>query len=404
MKLIFCSILTLSSLFTIAQSAYEEIEAARLKTLSQLQNKNYDAITLKTLIGDNSYYHLSMREQEWLLLFQKKYKESIMAIEEHGEFMYLEGYYRITDNHKQQPSMYRYVVQEKNDSLAQFFKKHFNTHKDDLINEVRYSDLTDEDELFLIYYIYFSDYQIDVCDAAKQRISIDKAQHLKRIYPDSKHLKFINNYSSHFREPSNFGYTVSLGIGYGALTDGLKEHFEMKLHMSMLLSLAYKKLDLGLVIPLSRFETKTPFQGVNEYFEEGRGVSSFSYAFYLGYNFHLAKKVTFNPFLGSSFNSVNGLYKNDEEFENMDFKRMNTVGLFYGFNLDFGSKKLECENNFQHKNFKIPNTAPFIRLQAGVMDPNLTDHVSELTGNHLFFSLGFGFYSRSVKRTKSTEL
>ena len=108
--------------------------------------------------------------------------------------------------------------------------------------------------------------------------------------------------------------------------------------------------------------------------------------------------------MGSYFNSVYGLYKNDEEFENMDFKRMNTVGLFYGFNLDFGSKKLECENNFKHKDFKISNTAPFIRLQAGVMDPNLTDHVSELTGNHLFFSLGFGFYSRSVKRTKSTEL
>ncbi len=393
------------AVFFLVLSAYtqgEIVNQERKRLIHDLEMNTLTDSVFTVNTGRENHYFLTHREQEWMLIFQHKFEAAAQLILANESFMMRSDYYRIPDSEKL-PQTYRFVGPYKEDSLGNSMNEYLENYFLQLVNAIRYANIDEEDRLFLVYYLNYSLYQIDICNRSKQQIAIDEAQELLRIYPDTKYKRFLYRYSQYFLSGSNSGFTFSFGLGSGILQDGLSEYMNAQLGLGYTLSYNYKNFGLGFTMPMTILNTKVPFEGVNEPFEEDRKARLLAFGLHASYSLRLGEVIAFEPFLGYSINEFSGMYKDEAEQEIKDFKSIRNWGLFYGFNIDLGSKRVGCSDFFSYENRTVSTVAPFFRIQAGMMHPEVNREISELTGNNFFFTIGMGAYIKRFSRKKMFE-
>jgi hypothetical protein len=393
------------AVFFVALSAYtqgEIINQERKRLIHDLEMNTLSDSIYTVNTGRENQYYLTLREQEWMLIFQHKLEVAVQQILANEQFMMRSDYYRIPDIEKL-PRAYRFVGPHKDDSLANAMNEYLENYFLQLVNTIRYTNIDEEDRLFLVYYLNYSLYQIDICNKSKQQIAIDEAQELLRIYPDTRYKRFVYRYSQYFLSGSNSGFTFSFGLGSGILQGGLSEYMNAQLGLGYSLSYNYKNFGFGFTMPMVILNTKVPFQGVNEPFEEDRKARLLAFGIHASYSLRLGEVLAVEPYLGYSINEFSGLYKNEAESEVKDFKSIRNGGLFYGLNIDLGPKRVGCSDFFSYEKRTVPTVAPFFRIQAGVMHPEVNREISELTGDMIFFNIGMGAYIKRFSRKKILE-
>lgn len=390
-------------LFLCAQimSQINEVNEARIKIVEQLNTNSITPDDYRLNTNKESVYYLSMREQEWMNIFIGDFNKAISLIVEHeaNKHMYLYGPYRVTDDIVS-PRGYKYVSTPRRDTLEVEIESYFEAHFLTIINEIRYSSISEEKRSFLIYYMYFNQYQIDICNENKQQLSIDEAKNFLRQFPDSQFKKFVYRYSQYFMREGKTSYDMSFGFGSGILNKGLKEHFNSRINTYYAFNFFYKQIGIGIAMPLTFLNTQTSFQGVFEPFEEDRKARIIALSVHLSYNITIMERLSLIPYIGYSHNSFTGLYNNENEAETMHFKEITNWGLFYGANIDIGTKNLNCENKFSHKNTTSSHLAPFLRFQVGVIHPQLDQNIEVLDGSLIFFNFGLGFYIKNTNKSR----
>jgi hypothetical protein len=372
---------------TFGQSAREVIRKERTRVLRIVEAKQFDSIDLSN-VYIKGIESLTKIEQEMILLFQRRFEILPSRIQEHEKYFHKDGMFRLQSNLRADHPQLNEVSAVINDTLSRTLVEKFISEKDVLLYEIDQSELIEESKIFLRYYIHFLDYQFDICDYNKQQKAIGSAKELSNEFPNSKHLVFPRNYNNRDRKHV-LDFVMQAGFGSSTFTDGLSEHLQPKFNSVMTIELRWKNFEISTHMSFLTQEVTQDFEGIYTPFYEGRGTRFTSIGLGLGYSIPLTQSIDFTPFFGYKNTEFNGLFFDDEDRDTVNFRRVKGSNFFTGANLDWYFFTDNCEKRKeQQRYFGAFFMNVGLRLQFGVLNPNLQNSLEPLTGSVYYYGVG----------------
>lgn len=387
------------SIDVYTQTTREKIFNERDNIAPLIESDQFDSIIL--LIPELAgLEYLSLVEKELILLLQNEYIQLAGEIIKNEKDFLLDGLIRTQDGYEHPESPFRYILPIRQNTVTTLLVNQFHKKKELLKSDIHQSDISREKKMFLIYYIDFVDYQLAICDEYVNEKVIESGKKLTAEFPATKYRTFIEKYTKRYRtHTTSFG--VSTGVGGSTLTHGLSEYMSGGLSIFMNIEYSFKNFQIATHLNLITTTVDNYFEGVLTPYEEGRKASFNSLGLRLGYEFQLGDWIIFTPFAGYFSTTFQGLYNSEEEAETLNFRRVIGSNFYYGANIDFNLKPSGCHTGYiESIPFARRKTNFMIRLQLGVLTPNLNKTLTPLTGNVLYYGIGIAmkFNSKSGKK------
>lgn len=375
----------------------KDMQQTRKELLQKIENRQWDEVASIRVTNHPNFYALSMRETEWLYLFQKDYGSFFAAID------FNESSMSLIDKNREvylgsEPPVYRLTEPAPSDELNLLFIKLFNSDWQVLLYEVERATLSEDLIQFLRYYIRYTLYQLDICSNEKQRTSLDEAILMIQEYDNSKYAKFAEKYSNSFQIPSNWGYGVSIGLGYNLFSGTIGNTLRSHLYFSSALDISYKRILLRTEIGFGSSRVRNPYFYHTSH-EVGRQISITHATPMLGYNLLIGDRLVISPMVGMDVSIIRGSNDQEVDPETLIFRAALSTGISYGISAEYNFRLPTCMSydEFGRKVTQIRHTSPFLRLAISRREYPMMGKVPELNGGALFFSISMGGFSQTVK-------
>jgi hypothetical protein len=394
------SILILAACFMLFQTLGQmaDMRQTRQEIKQKVENRQWDEITSIMVNNHPNFFALSMRETEWLHLFRKDYGSFFAAID------YNEPSMSLIDKNREvylgsEPTAYRLTEPAPPDELKTLFINLFNSDWQVLLYDVERATLSEDLIQFLRYYIRFTVYQLDICSNEKQRSSLDEALLLMDEFNYSKYAKFAEKYSSGFQVPSNWGYGVSIGLGYNLMNGTISNTLRSHIYFLSALDVTYKRILFRTELGFGYSRVRSPYF-YNTLHDLGRQIGVTNLTSTLGYNLLIGDRLVISPMVGMDLSMIRGVVVEDVDPETLNFRPAFSTGLAYGVSVEYNFRQPECiaYDEFGRKVTRTRHSTPFLRLSVSRREYPMLSKVPELNGSALFFSLTAGGFAQSVRK------
>jgi hypothetical protein len=379
----------------IALSQMNDLRETRQAIRQKIENRQLDEIVSINVNNHPNLVALSMRETEWYHLFRKDYGSFFAAIDFHESSMSL------IDKSREvylgsEPKSYRLTEPTPTDELKETFIQYFNAEWQVLLADIERAKLSEDLIQFLRYYVRFTLYQLDLCSNEKQRISLDEAYIMTAEYFDSKYAQFTQKYSSNFKVPSNWGYGITIGVGYSQLNGTIESTLRSHLYFLSALDVTYNKFIIRTELGYGYARVRTPyFYSVHH--EVGRQIGMTHITPMFGYTILLGSRIIITPMIGMDISVIRGVKVPDVDPESLVFRAALSTGINYGISVEYSFRQPQCPSydEFGNPIARLRHSSPFLRLSAGFRDYPLQNSVPELNGSAVFFSISAGAFAQT---------
>jgi hypothetical protein len=381
------------SVIVFAQT--NDLRETRQAIRKKIENRQWDEIASIHVNNHPNLFTLSMRETEWYHLIRQDYGSFFAAIDFHENSMSL------IDKSREvylgsEPKAYRLTEPTPTDELKETFIQYFNAEWQVLLVDIERARLSDDLIQFLRYYIHFTRYQLDICSNEKQRMSLDEAYIMSEEFFDSKYARFAQKYSSNFTAPSNWGYGITIGLGYSRLQGTIESTLRSHFYFLSALDVSYKRFIVRTELGYGYARVRTPyFYSVHH--EIGRQIGITNITPMLGYTILLGNRIVITPMFGMDFSVIRGVKVPDVDPESLVFRAAVSTGISYGISVEYNFRQPQCPSydEFGNPLARMRHSSPFIRFSAGFRDYPLQNTVSALNGSTMFFSLSAGAFGQT---------
>jgi len=218
-----------------------------------------------------------------------------------------------------------------------------------------------------------------------------QADRFLEAYPDTEYRDFTKKHIRFRLVPKNWGMAIEFFSGYGIFTGTLSNNYTNNVPLGVAFDICYKRFELYLRDYIGFNSTKKDFVYSTGVYEKGSSTIVFIPEASLGFVALDNDRFKLAPFAG-----IGGLYicppfgKTDEEPE-LDEVSISafTYNLGVSFDIKFGKKGyLFCPKSSYR----------FLRVRYGYSIPNFAKKYDEISGGTHYITIGFGGFSRGLKR------
>jgi hypothetical protein len=385
-----------------ALSQKYSFERQRQKQIQLIKDQKYEEVefsnrwyswTSKKVI---EYNLLLVMEQEIMMLLKQDYEELLTAIMDHeldlfrsrNNRTYLIGF-------RFQSKPYEYAEKSFGDEFNQTLLSHLNFQSENIIRNIQNSNLTEEERLFLIYFMHLNIYYGDKCSGHFEKNMLEAARIFSEKFPSSKYLRLIRKYSKYYKSGANWGTDFSFILGgFSAPVSGNGgEYFQPTANfLGLGYGLNYKNAFIKYELSFSETKMKQSlfdgYKHLNNNAFKGR-----SSRFYVGYSFHVNELVTLSPFVGFDTRRTKGeieLIDNNSVKHGLEHHQNS---LMFGLNIDLGDNIYRCDGTRANRIYQ--------RFQLGVSSIDVPFGSKLLSSKMFFMQYSFGFHNQRETRLRA---
>lgn len=387
-----CFTLCTSSYF--AQKTPKAIKENRKKALDAFQGEHFELFRVEEVVGEKKWSYFGPVEKEWVYLINHEFDSLIQVIHRNEEFLSAielkrEAYFQDI------PDPYKRVEPPIQDRLHKLLSEELKTKRREISKAIRESKLSEDDKIFLAYYLAYSIYQTDVCDEEAQLESVEKGDVYQQQFPGGKWNGFIKKYSPYLKAWEDSGLEYLLVVNNNRMMSDLGEHLNNGLSIGAQVGYTNQRFYLNGGISAGRTRVLNPFFH-HITMEEFRRISVVSSNLTVGYHALLEKKWTITPIVGTQLNLLRGMPFPYESADAVNLRPIFGIGPAFGMHIDFNAPKASCTTTGGSFLYQRQKGRTF-RLKIALSYPNFSRVVEELNGGMLQIGLAYGIYQPSIK-------
>ena len=223
--------------------------------------------------------------------------------------------------------------------------------------------------------------------AMQKRINKSSDKYLNN-YPKSPYVPFVKKYLRRVYKDSDFTFGIGLASGVSVFSGNLGDYFSNAPLARASVEMSYKRFFLsGFIHFTIKSSIKQDFSA-NGLWDNSMESTAVRFGLIFGMRFINEKRFKAGLFAGISTIQVSELSEEDDRLR-IGYSPAYSVG----FELDFESDKLTSVFLSSWKKSHLS-----IKIRGGITIPTFDDQYSNLTGNILFFEIGFSIFHRKRYR------